>query len=145
MKITGIEDVTSCNVVEETAASIFRVLRRAGVSLASAVINTKRQQTEWQCTRTYTVNIVAPALNHRSYGNATVCSLCIDDLHVADSNTHLFSVAIVIKQWFAFAFLLSYEIFHTAVKSTNVLSYPCIVPDILSDCKLILEFLDKVL
>jgi hypothetical protein len=51
----------------------------------------------------------------------------------------------VIKQWFAFAFLLSYEIFHTAVKSTNVLRYPCIVPNILSDCNLILEFVDRFL
>jgi len=113
----------------------------AGVSLTSAVINTKRQQTEWQCT--YNLNIVAPALNHCSYGNATICSIFIDNLHVADSNIQLFNVAMV--QWFAFAFLLSYEIFHIAVKSTNVLRYPCKVPGILFDCNLILEILDRFL
>jgi len=88
---------------------------------------------------------VAPALNHCSYGNATIYSLCIDNLHVADSNIQLFNVAMVIKQWFAFAFLLSYEIFHIALKSTSVHSYPCIMPGILSDCNLILEILDRFL
>jgi hypothetical protein len=102
MKSMGIEDVTSCSVVEEynkllegTYCLHLQGLEESRCLFASAINNTKRQQTEWQWT--YNANIVAHALNHCSYGNPTICLLCMDDLHVADGNIQLFSVAMVIR------------------------------------------------